>query len=36
VAAESGLPIGTMKSRLSRGRAKLRSRVLGEEARPAA
>lgn len=31
VAADSGLPIGTMKSRLSRGRAKLRARVLGEE-----
>lgn len=30
VAADSGLPIGTMKSRLSRGRSKLRSRVMGE------
>lgn len=36
VAAESGLPVGTMKSRLSRGRAKLRARVMGDEARPAA
>ena len=33
VAAESGLPIGTMKSRLSRGRAKLRTRVMGDESR---
>jgi len=31
VAEDSGLPIGTMKSRLSRGRAKLRARVMGDE-----
>ena len=32
VADETGLPIGTMKSRLSRGRAKLRHQLMREEA----